>query len=130
MENKQIFLTGTFDVIHRGHIELLKFAKSIGSFLTVAIDTDRRVKEKKGDDRPFHNQNDRRLVIESIRYVDATLLFDSDEELIEIVKNLNPDAWVAGTDWWLKPFPGKEYAKTIKYFDRMEPYSTTRILTK
>ena len=59
--DKKIFLTGTFDVIHKGHVALLKHAKSHGDTLTVAIDTDRRVKEKKGSDRPFHNQYDRQL---------------------------------------------------------------------
>ena len=128
--DKKIFLTGTFDVIHPGHIELLKYAKKHGDHLTVAIDTDRRVKEKKGEDRPFHNQDDRQLVISSIKYVDQTFLFDSDEELINLVKTLEPDVWFAGADWWGKEFPGKEYAKKISYFTRIEPHSTTRILKR
>ena len=130
MENKQLFLTGTFDVIHKGHISLLEHAKSYGGTLTVAIDTDRRVAEKKGPDRPFHNENDRKYVISSIKHVDNVVLFNSDEQLINIVKNLNPDIWFAGSDWWGKEFPGKEYAKTVKYFERIEPYSTTRILER
>jgi len=130
MENKQLFLTGTFDVIHKGHIALLEHAKSYGGTLTVAIDTDRRVSEKKGPDRPFHNENDRKYVISSIKHVDNVVLFNSDEQLINIVKNLNPDIWFAGSDWWGKEFPGKEYAKNVKYFERIEPYSTTRILER
>ena len=125
-----VFLTGSFDVIHRGHIELLKYAKKHGHMLTVALDTDRRIKEKKGFDRPFHNQDDRKFVISSIKYVDQILLFDSDEQLIEIVKSISPDIWVAGSDWWGKTFPGKEYAKKIQYFARIEPHSTTRILSQ
>ena len=82
MENKQLFLTGTFDVIHKGHIALLEHAKSYGGTLTVAIDTDRRVAEKKGPDRPFHNENDRKYVISSIKHVDNVVLFNSDEQLI------------------------------------------------
>jgi glycerol-3-phosphate cytidylyltransferase len=127
---KKIFLTGTFDVIHRGHVALLKHAKSHGDSLTVAIDTDRRVKEKKGPNRPFHSQADRQFVIDAFKYVDQTMLFDSDEELINIVKTLEPDIWFAGADWFGKPFPGKEYAKKIDYFTRLEPYSTTRILER
>jgi D-beta-D-heptose 7-phosphate kinase/D-beta-D-heptose 1-phosphate adenosyltransferase len=127
---KKIFLTGSFDIIHPGHVQFLKYAREFGDSLTVAIDTDRRIKEKKGPDRPFHNQADRQLVISSFKYVDDTVLFDSDEELIEIVKALEPDVWFAGTDWWGKYFPGKEYAGSVKYFDRIEPHSTTRILER
>ena len=98
--------------------------------MTVAIDTDRRVKEKKGPNRPFHSQADRQFVIDAFKYVDQTMLFDSDEELINIVKTLEPDIWFAGADWFGKEFPGKEYAKKIEYFTRLEPYSTTRILER
>jgi len=127
---KKIFLTGSFDIIHPGHVQFLKYAREFGDSLTVAIDTDRRIKEKKGPDRPFHNQADRQLVISSFKYVDNTVLFDSDEELIEIVKALQPDVWFAGTDWLGKHFPGKEYAGSVKYFDRIKPHSTTRILER
>jgi D-beta-D-heptose 7-phosphate kinase/D-beta-D-heptose 1-phosphate adenosyltransferase len=130
MENRDLFLTGSFDIIHRGHVSLLRFAKEHGGKLTVALDTDRRIKEKKGEDRPFNNQEDRRLVIDSIRYVDETVIFDSDEELINIVKELSPSIWFAGADWYGKNFPGKEYAGKVVYFERLEPYSTTRILER
>ena len=56
---EKIFVNGTFDILHKGHLELLNYAKSKGDILYVAIDTDQRVKEKKGESRPINNQNDR-----------------------------------------------------------------------
>ena len=61
---KRIFVNGTFDLLHRGHLELLNYAKSLGDFLCVGIDTDDRVKEKKGLKRPIYNQEERKFFLE------------------------------------------------------------------
>ena len=55
---KNIFVNGTFDILHRGHLELLNYAKSLGGYLVVAIDSDRRVAEKKGPSRPINNSKE------------------------------------------------------------------------
>lgn len=125
---KTIFLTGAFDVIHVGHIRLLSYARSHGDRLVVATDTDERIKSHKGKDRPFNRQQDRIEVLKSIRYIDEVMTFGSNEQLIDIVSLLHPDVWFAGSDWEGKYFPGKEYAKSVEFFPRIEPYSTTRIL--
>ena len=121
-------MTGTFDVIHRGHIEILKFAKSLGDYLIVAIDKDSRVSQLKGNDRPYHKEQDRIFVLSSIRYVDEIVTFGSDEELISHLRKVNPDVLIAGSDWKGKPGVGREYAKEVVFFDRIEPHSTTNIL--
>jgi D-beta-D-heptose 7-phosphate kinase/D-beta-D-heptose 1-phosphate adenosyltransferase len=121
-------MTGTFDIIHPGHIEILKFAKSQGDELTVGIDKDSRVKELKGYTRPFHKESDRVLVIKSIKYVDDVQLFGSDEELTNLIKSISPDVLIAGSDWEGKNIVGGEYAKEIVFFDRIADYSTTKIL--
>ena len=59
-----IFVNGTFDILHRGHLELLNYAKSLGDFLLVGIDSDDRVREKKGPTRPIHNQEERKFFLE------------------------------------------------------------------
>ena len=96
---KTVFINGCFDVIHRGHIELFNYAKSFGDYLVVAIDTDERVKKLKGFFRPFNNQNDRKFVLEAIRYIDRVYFFNSEEELEELILNINPEVMVVGSDW-------------------------------
>ena len=96
---KIVFANGCFDVIHIGHIKLLEFAKSQGDFLIVALDTDNKVRKAKGISRPFNNLEIRKEVLESIKYVDLVLDFDSDEALINLFNILKPDIRVLGSDW-------------------------------
>jgi D-beta-D-heptose 7-phosphate kinase/D-beta-D-heptose 1-phosphate adenosyltransferase len=95
----KIFVNGTFDILHRGHLELLNFAKGLGDYLCVGIDTDERVKEKKGLTRPIHNQDERKFFLENLKAVDEVRLFSSDEELEGLIKSFKPDIMVVGSDW-------------------------------
>ncbi len=65
-----VFTNGCFDVIHRGHIELLRFCKGEGNTVFVGINSDESVKRLKGESRPINNQEDRKLILESMKYVD------------------------------------------------------------
>lgn len=124
-------VNGTFDILHRGHIELLNYAKSLGDKLLVAIDTDRRVKELKGETRPVNNQEDRKFHLENLKAVDGVMLFDSKEELIEIMKGWQPDIYVKGSDWKKdKPSTAEQYSKEVIYYDRVGNYSTTNIIQR
>lgn len=123
-----IFVNGTFDILHRGHIELLKSARSRGDKLIVAIDSDSRVKEKKGATRPFNNQDDRAFMISSIRYVDEVKIFYTDSDLEQIIFECRPDIMMVGSDWKGKFIIGSQYAKELAFFDRIGEYSTTKIL--
>ena len=120
---KKIIVTGTFDIVHLGHLELLNYAKSLGDHLTVCIDTDRRVKEKKGDKRPINNQIERLTLLKNLKCVDDVKLFDTDQDLIDIVKK--HDIMVKGSDHKGKSVIGEKYCKVI-YYDRIEKYSTTK----
>ena len=79
--SKSIFVNGTFDVLHPGHIALLNFAKSLGSRLFVAIDSDERVKDFKGPTRPINSVYERKLLLQNLKAVDEVEVFDSDEEV-------------------------------------------------
>ena len=125
---KTVWTNGCFDILHRGHIEMFKFAKSLGDELIVGLDTDEKVKEAKGDDRPFNTLEDRELVISSIRYVDKTFSFDSQKQLEHLIKSIKPDILVVGSDWEGKYVVGAEYAKDVIFFPRVDGYSTTKVL--
>jgi len=125
---KYIMANGTFDVLHSGHIELLNYAKSLGDYLLVAMDTDARVQESKGYTRPVNNQHVRTLIMSNLKPVDMVVTFGSDEELIDIIQDYNPDIRVIGSDWKGKPIVGEQYCKEIVFFDRVSEESTTRTL--
>ena len=126
MAHRIVFVNGCFDVLHRGHIELFEFAKSQGEYLIVALDTDARVKKQKGENRPFNSLTDRKKIVSSIEYVDWVESFGTDEELIALVRQASPHVMVVGSDWRGKPIIGSEHAKEIKFFERIDGYSTTQ----
>jgi D-beta-D-heptose 7-phosphate kinase/D-beta-D-heptose 1-phosphate adenosyltransferase len=124
-----VMVNGTFDVLHPGHVALLNTARSYGDWLVVAIDTDRRVKELKGDKRPINNQTDRKVMLSNLKAVDIVVFFDSTEELIEIMKLYKPDVYVKGSDWKHdSKSTAEQYCKKVIYYDRIEPYSTTKAI--
>lgn len=124
-----VLANGVFDILHKGHIELLKFAKSQGTKLIVAIDSDRRVKELKGNDRPINNQEDRRKVLETNRYVDEVVIFDSIEELQGFYGTILPDVIVKGSEWTadeVRERDGIPEDIQVKVYPLVGNYSTTR----
>jgi D-beta-D-heptose 7-phosphate kinase/D-beta-D-heptose 1-phosphate adenosyltransferase len=123
-KSTNIIVNGTFDILHVGHLKLLEYAKSLGDHLTVAIDTDRRIKTKKGQSRPINNEYERKTMLEHLKSVDQVVIFDSDEELIDLVKN--SDIMVKGSDYKGKSVIGETYCKKVIYYDRIEGYSTTQ----
>ena len=125
---KTVFVNGTFDVLHRGHLELLNYAKSLGEFLYVGIDTDERIKELKGPTRPIINQDDRSFFLRILKPVNQVELFSTDEELENLIKGFNPDIMVVGSDYKNKRVIGSEYAKQLLFFDRIDEYSSTKII--
>ena len=126
----KVFVNGSFDVLHTGHLDLLNYAKSLGDFLHVAIDSDRRIAEKKGADRPFNSQDNRKMLMENLKAVNQVSIFDSTEELINIVRMFEPDVMLVGSDWRGKPIIGSQYAKSMIYFDRINDESTTKTIER
>lgn len=122
---KKVIVNGTFDVIHPGHLALLNYAKSLGDFLIVAIDTDDRVRQLKGPSRPINNQDERKLLLENLKAVDEVRLFGSKDELIDIVKECS--IMVKGSDYRNKSVIGETYCQQVIYYDRTEHSSTKKI---
>ena len=124
---KTIFVNGTFDILHPGHVQLLNYARSLGDSLIVAIDSDQRVRELKGNNRPINSEDDRKPMLESLRSIDSVWIFNNDQELEDICRLYNP-VMVKGSDYKGKRIVGQQYCKEIVFYDRIEPYSTTRAI--
>jgi D-beta-D-heptose 7-phosphate kinase/D-beta-D-heptose 1-phosphate adenosyltransferase len=118
------FVNGTFDILHTGHLELLAHARSLGDFLYVGIDSDRRVKELKGESRPINNQQERKTMLEALRYVDSVHIFDSDTDLRALIADC--DIMVKGDDYLGQPIVGYDVCKQIVFFKKIDGYSTTQ----
>ena len=123
----KVWVNGTFDVLHIGHIRLLEYAHSFGD-VRVGIDNDDRISQMKGKDRPFNNLGRRMEFLNAIKYVNDVVAFSTDEELVQKIKDYDPDIMVIGSDYKNKPIIGSEFPKKIVYFERIEDLSTTKIL--
>jgi D-beta-D-heptose 7-phosphate kinase/D-beta-D-heptose 1-phosphate adenosyltransferase len=123
----RVWVNGTFDVLHRGHIELTKFASKFGS-LRVGIDYDERVKSLKGETRPVNLWTDRKFMMESITYVHSVVGFGSDDELEDQIKEWNPKYMIVGSDYRDKKVIGSHLVEQVLFFDKIDGFSTTKIL--
>lgn len=118
-----VFMNGTFDILHIGHIKILNFAKAQGNYLTVGIDSDERVKRLKGQNRPINNQEERKEFLLNLKAVDEVVIFSTDDELKNCLKR--SDVYVIGSDYLTKPIIGKDLCKQLVFFERVNGHSTT-----
>ena len=128
MIGKYVWTNGCFDVLHRGHIELFKYAKSLGDYLVVGLDDDASVRASKGDNRPINNLEDRIEMLRSIKYVDDVVWFAHDDELDTQVLLSGAEVIVVGSDYKGKKVIGSRHVKEVKFFDRVGGHSTTKIV--
>jgi len=122
-----VFTNGCFDVLHRAHIELLKYCSSLGT-VVVGLNSDNSIKRLKGQNRPIFNQKDRKFMLESCRFVDSVILFEEDTPY-NLVQSLKPDLIVKGGDYNLENVVGSDLAKVI-IFDYIDEYSTTKTIER
>lgn len=125
---EKVWINGSFDVLHRGHLELINFAGKFG-ILRIGIDSDERIREKKGKTRPFNNVVDRKFFLENIKNVDSVVIFGSDEELVGKIKDWDSKILIIGSDYKNKKIVGENLFKKIIFFEKLENYSTTKILS-
>jgi D-beta-D-heptose 7-phosphate kinase/D-beta-D-heptose 1-phosphate adenosyltransferase len=119
----RVFVNGTFDILHVGHVELLRYAKSLGDRLIVGVDSDDRVKQLKGPNRPINREYERFHMLSALKPVDAVIIFDTDEDLISLIEDC--DIMVKGSDYKGKHIVGEEVCKKLVFFERIDGYSTT-----
>jgi len=126
-----VFTNGCFDIIHRGHVEYLNQAKSLGDYLIIGVNSDNSVKKLKGKSRPINKENDRAFVLDNLKAVDFVIIFNEDTPY-EIIKKTLPDFLVKGGDWKEEDIVGADIVKSnggkvlsLKY---IKDYSTTSII--
>lgn len=104
---KVVFTNGCFDLLHPGHVRYLQQARALGDALIVALNSDRSVRELKGDKRPILNEAERSEVMAALACVDFVTIFDEPTPL-EIILTLLPDILVKGGDWGIDAIIGRE----------------------
>ena len=124
-----VWCNGTFDILHPGHIELVKVGKSLGDKLIVATDTDEKIRQDKGASKPVNNLCDRISMLQAIKYIDEVLYFGNRKELEGLIELYSPDILLLGDDWKGGDVVGIQYAKEVRFLPRLN-YSTTNIIKK
>ena len=128
VEDKVVWTNGVFDILHKGHFELLKFAKQQGDILIVGINSDNSVKRLKGDDRPYNDSTIREQQLLQLPWVDKVIVFEEDTP-IEAIKTHAPDIIVKGGDYTVATTVGNELAD-VKIFPIVQGFSTSNIVDK
>ncbi len=128
---KIVFTNGCFDILHPGHLKLLKKAKNFGDILIVGLNSDSSVKLLKGEDRPIVKQKDRSVIIASLKIVDFVIIFE-EETPLDLIKTISPNFLVKGGDYKTDEIIGGDYVNKIggevKIVKLKEGYSTSKLL--
>ena len=129
----RVWVNGCFDILHTGHLDLLEYAKCVGNCtntLIVGIDSDRRVKELKGTNRPLNTQVDRKRFLEALEIVNDVYIFDTSDELRKLVDLNEIDFMVVGDEYRDKKVIGEENSKYGTLYFKVDERSTTNIIDK
>lgn len=131
--HKVVFTNGCFDILHRGHVEYLAKAASAGDKMIIGLNTDTSVRKLKGPERPLQDQTTRSLVLASLQFVSAVILFDQ-ETPYELIKAVQPDILAKGADYKPEDIVGYDIVKAkggkVVTIDLVEGHSTTGIISK
>jgi len=127
---KKVLVGGCFDILHFGHVHFLKEAKKLGNYLIVLLESDKRIKKLKGYNRPFHNQDQRKEILESLKFVDEVVLTKDemqDSDYLEIIKKISPQV-IAITKGSKTKTHAKSIGAKIVEIDKIEGLSSTTAL--
>ena len=133
LNHKIVFTNGCFDILHRGHIDYLARAADEGDILVVGLNTDESVSKIKGSQRPINNEQSRAMVLGSLGFVDAVILFN-EETPYELIKRVKPDVLVKGADYNAEEIVGNDIVTgnggEIKTIELTDGFSTTGLIEK
>jgi len=134
LKNKIIvFTNGCFDILHRGHIEYLQKAKTLGDVLVVGLNSDSSVKRLKGENRPINKEMDRAICLAALQAVDYIIIFNEDTPY-HLIKNIRPHVLIKGGDWREEEIVGydivKSYGGKVISSNFFSNYSTSKIIQR
>ncbi len=124
-----VFTNGCFDVLHPGHLDLLRQARAQGDVLVVAINSDESVRRLKGPDRPIFTQEERAMLLAGLEFVDFVTVFEEDTPY-EVISLLKPHVLVKGSDYRLDEVVGRDLVERVVLVPLKEGYSTTRVIER
>ncbi|MBP7795787.1 MAG: D-glycero-beta-D-manno-heptose 1-phosphate adenylyltransferase [Elusimicrobiales bacterium] len=126
---KIVFTNGCFDIIHSGHIKVLRKCRELGDVVIIGLNSDSSIRQLKGEKRPVNSLRDRVEVLSAISYVDYIIVFN---ELTpyNLVKVIKPDFLVKGGDYKAADVVGREFAKKVVIISLLKDRSTTNIIEK
>ena len=123
------FTCSCFDLLHAGHIIMLKYAKARCDRLIVGLQTDPTI-DRPEKNKPIQSLDERTIQLEAVKYVDEIFTYDTEEELYKKLLDINPDVRILGSDYIGKSFTGDDLDIKIYYHDRNHNYSTTNLRKK
>lgn len=129
---KVVFTNGVFDILHQGHIELLKWARNLGDRLVVGINSDASTLALKGEGRPVNQQENRKAVLQALRFVDEVLIFD-ELRPTELIRQLEPAIVVKGGEWLAEEVRVQDEIPAeveIKIFPLVKGYSSSQVIRR
>ena len=128
-----VFTNGCFDIIHRGHIEVLARAADLGDKLIVGLNTDASIQKLKGKDRPIIQENSRAILLAALDFIDAIVLF-SEETPLDLINTIKPDILAKGGDYKIDTIVGhdivKENGGEVILIPFVDGFSSTNIINK
>jgi rfaE bifunctional protein nucleotidyltransferase chain/domain len=129
-ERKLVFTNGCFDLLHRGHVDLLERARAYGDRLVVGLNSDRSVRDLKGPSRPFWSEEDRAAMLRALRCVDEVIIFD-DETPARLIEQVRPEILIKGGDWPVEKIVGADkvlgWGGQVFSLPLLNGYSTTSL---
>ena len=121
------FTCGSFDLLHAGHIMMLKDAKKQCDKLIVGLQTDPTIDRPKTKNKPTQTLKERKIQLEAVKYIDEIIIYETENDLRKLIFDLDPDIRIIGTDWKSKPFTGYSLHIPIYWHERTHEYSTTNL---
>jgi rfaE bifunctional protein nucleotidyltransferase chain/domain len=130
--DKVIFTNGIFDILHQGHIQLMRWARNLGDKLVVGINSDASTRALKGEGRPINSQDNRKAVLQALRFVDEVIIYE-EEKPTELIRTLHPSVVVKGGEWLADQVREQDEIPAeidVKIFPLVKGYSSTNVIRR